>query len=1362
MGSVIFSIHPVPPTQADRPRRPPPPFPSPLPVFPHRVRFCVPSFRRALRAAWLPGLLATAILVSGLRAIIPSAPPGQLESGVPPFSVLGRESLGLAALPTDLHQLPDGRLLVVTPQQVAVGDGIRWEVFNRKPGDNGAPLDGVAVSAEGRIYAGMRNGFGEVTFTPDGTWELRQVATWPAELHDRTPIPRFCIDVDGDWFWHSESGNVIRWRPGEPATLFGRASTVETIFKFRDDYYLSDRVIGQLFRMGPAAQGTPLFGGLRLTADDAISCTVPFGDQLLVGTYAKGLFLFDGEKTTPFGGSGILSTDGGYVDLHTTAENHFVAAIDGFGIVYFDEKGQVLDVFDRTRDPRVTRVRRLVPTADGVLWALLGDGIARLELPAPLTTFESLLPAGADFVSVQRHDGELWIISNGTIMRGNYTPSGRLLDFAEVPIDRGFAFSLSTATGEVLAGTDRGVFAHRPDGWERVSAETINFRLLAGPPRNGRWLYAATEELGWVGHAADGSLQFERHTVPGFIGVFDSCADPRGVVWLEMGSGLLGRLEALPDGTFDLQQLGAAQGVPEGWVQAYVIDDRAAFNVGDRLFRFNEQTRQLEPAYEHLRQFAGFRHAIGRPVRDAYGRVWVAGDDRIHVFDTTTDPWTDLEFDLPGGLRPYFFTPEENGVMWLHGDRRLARFDPWLKRARHRPQEAIITRLSFPVSNRTLFEIGDQIDALDYADNSLTVYFAAPNAELRPPTTFEVRLGEQEEWESQGTAGSATFNRLPEGSYRLQVRARTGEHLTEPDSVSFRVNPPWYRSNLAYLGYGLGALALIGLAVWFSTLLERRENQRLENLVKQRTGELKEINEQLEEQVEEIRILSQAINQSPVSVLITQTDGTILFANPQACALSGYRESELVGQPAAMLRVPESRDEHQAEIESSLAAGNIWTGELTNRHADGHNVHVRATISPIRNADNTLRFHLILEEDITAWLAERERHRRLEDQLFQARKLESIGTLAGGIAHDFNNILTGILGHCEIALLDIDPQTPLAADLKDIRKSGLRAKDLVSQILTFSRKADSKLAPTDISRPVSEALKLVRASTPSYIEIAQNLSPGVVMADATQIHQIVLNLCTNAVHAIDEKSGRISVELKPIEVEPDLCAEIPDLRPGSHMVLVVTDNGTGMDAATLERIFDPFFTTKEQGKGTGLGLSTVQGIMASHRGAHRVRSQRHVGTTFELYFPTCSESAPVRPMIRELIEEGAAREVLVVDDETTVVQFVSTRLRQFGYLPQVFGDPRQALQAFLNDPHRYEALITDLTMPHLTGADLIQRIRDTGSTIPAIVITGYGRENALEKLHTLSNTYVLGKPFSGEELARLLGRALRSAARVHP
>ena len=354
-----------------------------------------------------------------------------------------------------------------------------------------------------------------------------------------------------------------------------------------------------------------------------------------------------------------------------------------------------------------------------------------------------------------------------------------------------------------------------------------------------------------------------------------------------------------------------------------------------------------------------------------------------------------------------------------------------------------------------------------------------------------------------------------------------------------------------------------------------------------------------------------------------------------------------------------------------------------------------------------LGFTLILEEDISEWLADQERRRRLEAQLFQSQKLESVGTLAGGIAHDFNNILTGILGYCELARFNAGKDTELMSQLQEIRTAGLRAKDLVAQILTFSRRGTAELVPLDLAKPIAEALRLIRASTPATIAISSKLESGIVRADSTQIQQVILNLCTNAVHAIGDRPGRLDVSLQRVQVDAQLASEIPDLTAGPSLRLTVADNGRGMTPTTLDRIFDPFFTTKQQGEGTGLGLSIVQGILAGHHGALRVRSSPESGSTFDLFFPLSNEnartSAPASPAPR-----GQMQEILVVDDESTVAAFVTARLQQLGYRVVTFRDPREALAAYQRDRSRFQAIVTDLTMPHMTGLELIHRTRALG------------------------------------------------------
>jgi CheY-like chemotaxis protein len=294
----------------------------------------------------------------------------------------------------------------------------------------------------------------------------------------------------------------------------------------------------------------------------------------------------------------------------------------------------------------------------------------------------------------------------------------------------------------------------------------------------------------------------------------------------------------------------------------------------------------------------------------------------------------------------------------------------------------------------------------------------------------------------------------------------------------------------------------------------------------------------------------------------------------------------------------------------------------------------------------------------------------------------------------------------------------------------------------------------DIASPVGDALKLLRASAPATVQIERNLVSGTIMGDPTQIHQVVLNLCTNALHAMAGEQGTLVVSLEPVEVDERLASEIPNLKPGEYMRLMVSDTGHGMDPQTVSRIFDPFFTTKKPGEGTGLGLAMVQGIVHTHDGAMSVSSESGKGTVFELYFPLSTQSRP-KADSEEPAKPGNREEILVVDDEQSVGTFAATRLQQFNYSVTVFRDPREALEAFRNGSTKYDAIVTDLTMPHLTGVELIEKLRETSPKLPAIVISGYNRNLASTKLTSISNLAVLMKPFTGEELARSLHLLLR-------
>ncbi len=348
---------------------------------------------------------------------------------------------------------------------------------------------------------------------------------------------------------------------------------------------------------------------------------------------------------------------------------------------------------------------------------------------------------------------------------------------------------------------------------------------------------------------------------------------------------------------------------------------------------------------------------------------------------------------------------------------------------------------------------------------------------------------------------------------------------------------------------------------------------------------------------------------------------------------------------------------------------------------------------------------------------------RLETRLRHYQKMEAIGTLAGGIAHDFNNILFPILGYTELLFEEMEPEDPGREMLEQIHQAASRAKDLTRQILTFSRQAELKNQPVEFQTIIKEALKLLRSSIPSDIEILQNIRPECrpVFADPTKLHQIIMNLCTNAFHAVQENSGKFEVILDEIVIQNENQPGVEGLVPGDYVRLTVSDTGCGMDNQTLVQIFDPYFTTKEEGKGTGLGLSVSYGIVKKLNGDIKVYSEPGQGTTFHIYLPaadvqTAGEAAP------ESGVKGGNERILLVDDEESIAEMGKNILQKYGYRVAAFTDPIQALEAFRKDPGSFDLVITDMTMPGMTGDILARHIKTLRNDIPLILCTGFSEK----------------------------------------
>ncbi len=383
--------------------------------------------------------------------------------------------------------------------------------------------------------------------------------------------------------------------------------------------------------------------------------------------------------------------------------------------------------------------------------------------------------------------------------------------------------------------------------------------------------------------------------------------------------------------------------------------------------------------------------------------------------------------------------------------------------------------------------------------------------------------------------------------------------------------------------------------------------------------------------------------------------------------------------------------------------------------------------------------------------------KRVETQLRQAMKMEAVGTLAGGIAHDFNNILAAIMGYIELAQFDIPEDNKARFSLDQVLKASHRAKKLVSHILAFSRQSGNEKKPLFMQHIVNETIELLRATLPSTISIKQHIHSKLISvnADPTQVHQILMNLGTNAYHAIGDEGGVIEITMEEYLVEANSLVEFSELEPGSYVRLSVKDNGCGMEPELVSKIFDPYFTTKAVGVGTGMGLSVVHGIIKSHGGAIYAESNPGVGSLFNLYFPVINDVEEARAKVVEMPLRGNER-VLFVDDEEMIVGLISRMLEKLGYQVVAETNSLKALEIYRANPESFDLIISDLTMPDLTGIELARNIRKVSSDIPIILCTGYCRQMGPEILKEIGVEYLLFKPLAVKELALTMRKAINS------
>jgi PAS domain S-box-containing protein len=434
--------------------------------------------------------------------------------------------------------------------------------------------------------------------------------------------------------------------------------------------------------------------------------------------------------------------------------------------------------------------------------------------------------------------------------------------------------------------------------------------------------------------------------------------------------------------------------------------------------------------------------------------------------------------------------------------------------------------------------------------------------------------------------------------------------------------------------------------------------------------------------------------------------------------------------------IPEDRDKVEQAVMKALKSGGEFNSIWRMRDAVGKVRWLMSKGNPVKDSDGKISRYSGIVLDITERKRAEEKKQQLESHLRKSQRLETIGTLAGGIAHDLNNILTPILGYAELGMLELTGKEALHEYFSEISQAVMRAQSLVSQIHLFSRAQESTPTIVSVQAVLAEALKLLRPLIPATITIEQHIDKSCrnILADSSQIHQVIVNLCTNAFQAMEEFGGLLTIELKEINPGTDLPVQYLDFQAESCLQLSISDTGTGMDDATMERIFEPFFTTKSVNKGTGLGLSVVHGIITSFKGNIVVESQKGKGTTFRVYLPVVNDQI-MKPTIKEIPGQGHGR-ILLVDDDLALLRVMTKMITKIGFTVHALNSPLQAVELFRQNPEKFDLLITDLIMPEMTGLELAEELHKTNSQFPVILMTGYGKDIDPE---ILSNFYEISK-----------------------
>lgn len=515
-------------------------------------------------------------------------------------------------------------------------------------------------------------------------------------------------------------------------------------------------------------------------------------------------------------------------------------------------------------------------------------------------------------------------------------------------------------------------------------------------------------------------------------------------------------------------------------------------------------------------------------------------------------------------------------------------------------------------------------------------------------------------------------------------------------------------------------------------------------------GTDKDITERVEAQRAQ-KLLATAVEQAAEATMITDVSGVIQYVNPAFETITGYSEIEVIGRNPNLLKSGKHDESFYLDLWDTIKAGRVWTGTLINKTRDKSLIHLETSISPVFDSFGQVTNYVSVNRDVT-------KEQLIQAQLLQARKMEAIGMLSAGIAHDFNNLIHAMNGYAELALDRSLDSRQRESHLTKIIQASERACEMVRQILSFSRKSDLEDSFLDISPIVKECLRFLRGTIPTSISLDIRLDDNIpaIHGNPTQIYQVLMNLCINSVYSIGQSHGSITVSLSAIDIDPDSCRKYSLVEPGKYVRLEVKDTGKGIAAKIQDKIFEPHFTTKTNGEGSGLGLSTVLGIVKSHGGAVQVDSQSGVGATFSVFFPAVEKKAPEPSSVDSNFDFGAGKRVLCLDDDPDLLPIYEGSLQKLGFTVVATQSPEEAIEILLRDQQTFDLIITDLTMPKMTGVEFATEIHSICSDIPVVICTGYNNFYLTPELKDRGIRDIIYKPLSRNALAKAIAGIFHS------